>query len=94
MERTWTKVSRDLLEEVRRRAAEEGRDEAEVIEDAVSHYLREVRRSEPRSVTEVLESMREWRKERGVPELSEEEAMKLANEELRAYRRERRNARR
>lgn len=94
MERTETKISQDLLEEVRRRAAEEGRDEAEVIEDAVSRYLREMRQPEPGSITEVLERMRDWRKERGIPELSEEEAMKLANEELRAYRRERRNARR
>lgn len=94
MERAETKISRDLLEEVRRHAAEEGRDEAEIIEDAVSRYLRERCRTEPRSITEVLESMRDWRKEQGVPELSEEEAMQLANEELRAYRRERRNARR
>lgn len=40
-ERTETKIDRALLEVVRRRAAEEGRGEEEIIEEAVSRYLRE-----------------------------------------------------
>lgn len=37
--RTETKIDRALLEAVRRRAAEEGRDEEELIEEAVGRYL-------------------------------------------------------
>ncbi len=40
-EKTETKIDRDLLEMVRRRAAEEGRREEEIIEEAVGRYLRE-----------------------------------------------------
>lgn len=89
MERTETKISQNLLEEVRRRAAEERRSESEVIEDAVSRYLEDSksRWEKAGSITGLLEEMREWRRERGVPELSEEEAMKLANEELGKLRR-------
>ncbi len=39
MERTETRIDRDLLEAVRERAAEEGRDEEELIEEAVGRYL-------------------------------------------------------
>jgi len=40
-ERTETKIDREMLEVVRRRAAEEGREEEEIIEEAVGRYLRE-----------------------------------------------------
>ncbi len=40
MERTETRIDRDLLDAVRERAAEEGRDEEELIEEAVGRYLR------------------------------------------------------
>lgn len=39
MERTETKIDRDLLDAVRERAAEEGRGEEEIIEEAVGRYL-------------------------------------------------------
>ena len=39
IERTDTKIDRALLEAVRRRAAREGRDEEELIEEAVGRYL-------------------------------------------------------
>ncbi len=41
IERVETKMDRTLLEGVRRRAAEEGRREEEIIEEAVGRYLRE-----------------------------------------------------
>lgn len=40
-EKTETKIDRVLLEMVRRRAAEEGRKEEEIIEEAVGRYLRD-----------------------------------------------------
>ena len=40
MERVQTRIDRDLLDAVRERAAEEGRDEEELIEEAVGRYLR------------------------------------------------------
>ncbi len=40
-EKTETKIDRALLEMVRRRAAEEGRREEEIIEEAVGRYLRD-----------------------------------------------------
>jgi hypothetical protein len=43
-ERTETRIDRALLEVVRRRAAEEGRGEEEIIEEAVDRYLRASRR--------------------------------------------------
>ena len=39
IERTASKIDRALLEAVRRRAAGEGRDEEELIEEAVGRYL-------------------------------------------------------
>lgn len=41
IERTETRIDRTLPEGVRRRAAEEGRREEEIIEEAVGRYLRE-----------------------------------------------------
>ena len=40
MVRAKTKIDRDLLDAVRERAAEEGRGEEEIIEEAVGRYLR------------------------------------------------------
>ncbi len=40
-EKTETKIDRALLEMVRRRAAEEGRREEEIIEEAIGRYLRD-----------------------------------------------------
>lgn len=40
MERTETRIDRDLLDAVRQRAVEEGRGEEELIEEAVGRYLR------------------------------------------------------
>ena len=48
----------------------------------------------PGSFEDLFERVERGRRERGVEPLSEEEAMRLANEELHAWRRERREARR
>jgi hypothetical protein len=88
-EKAQTEISAELLEEVRRLAEEQGRSEAEVVEDAVRSYV--VRRvSDPEPLFERIDR---WQRERGVEPLSEEEAMRLANEELHAMRRERGSAR-
>lgn len=84
MEQVETKISRDLMEAVRARAAEENRGETEVIEEALTRYLRE----SSGGIVSLLDRMAEGRRQRGVPELSEEEAMKLAVEEQHAWRRE------
>jgi hypothetical protein len=85
MERVETKISRDLMEAVKAQASKEGRDTEEVVEDAVKRYLM----ASSGSIVEVLERMAEGRRRRGVEELSEEEAMRLAVEEQHAWRRER-----
>lgn len=86
VERTETKIDRALLEAVRARAAQEGRAEAEVIEEAVNRYLE----TYSDGIVGLLGRMAEGRRRRGVEELSEEGAMKLAVEEQHAWRREQR----
>jgi hypothetical protein len=85
MERTETKMDRELLEALRRRAAEEGREEYEVLEEAARFYLEHGRRA---SITELIERARERRERAGVPEPSEDEAMRIAVAEQHAHRSE------
>ena len=85
MKRTETRIDRELVERARERARREGRDESEVIEDALRRYLdRDHRRV---SISESLEDARRRREAAGIPELSEVEAMRIAVEEQHAYRR-------
>lgn len=85
MERTEARIDRELVERARELARREGRDESELIEDALRHYLdRDDRRP---SISESLEGARRRREASGIRELSEEGAMKIAIEEQRAYRR-------
>ncbi len=86
-EKQKTEIDAGLLEELRRRAEEQGRLESELLEEAVRRYLE---RSDPRRFEELLERMERGRRERGVEPLFEEEAMRLAVEEQHAWRRERR----
>lgn len=86
MERVETKISRDLMEAVRVRAAAENREDTELIEEAITRYLKE----SSGGIVGLLDRMAEGRRRRGVEELSEEEAMRLAVEEQHAWRRERR----
>ncbi len=85
MKRTETRIDRELVERARERARREGRDESELIEDALRRYLDRDRRRA--SLSESLENARRRRKAAGIPELSEEEAMRIAVEEQHAYRR-------
>jgi hypothetical protein len=79
MERTETKMDRELLEALRRRAVEEGR------EEAARFYLEHGNRA---SITELIERARERREQAGVPEPSEDEAMRIAVAEQHAHRSE------
>ncbi len=81
-----------LLEELRRRACEQSRTEGELLEEIVRRYLvLAPRRSD--SFKEFFEKVERRQREEGVEPLSEDEAMELANEELHAMRRERREGR-
>lgn len=58
MERTETKMDRELLNALRRRAAEEGREEYEILEDAARFYLEHRNRA---GITELIERSRQRR---------------------------------
>lgn len=85
MERTETRIDRKLVERARELARREGRDESDLIEDALRRYLD--RDDRVASISESLEDARRRREASGIPELSEEEAMRIAVEEQHAYRR-------
>lgn len=92
-QRSYMGIDGDLLQAVRKVAVEQGRVERDVIEDAVRRYL------DSPSV-EYFRREREQRKENGFLslldrmgsrfDLDEDEAMDLANAEIRAMREERR----
>ncbi len=91
-EKQLTEIDAGLLEELRAKAREQSRTEGELLEEIVRSYLvLSPRRSN--SLSEFFEVLERRRREEGVEELSEEEAISLANEELHAMRRERREAR-
>jgi hypothetical protein len=85
-------IDEKLLAEIRRLAAEQGRSERELLDEAIRRYLQEPRRRSS-SLEELFERIDRGQRERGVKPLSEEEAMELAYEELHAMRRERRATR-
>ena len=87
MERTETRIDRGLLKRAREQARREGREEAELIEDALRRYLSEAGEDSQPGISASLDSARERREREGIPELSEEEAMRIAVEEQHAYRR-------
>jgi hypothetical protein len=68
-EKVQTGISADLLEELCRRAKEQGRSEGELLEEAVRRYL-----ERPGSLVELFESIDRGQRERDVEPLSEEEA--------------------
>jgi hypothetical protein len=88
VEEQKTEISAELLEELRRKARDQGRSERELLEEAVRRYLRG---SATRygSLEELFERIDRGQKERGVEPLSEEEAERIAYEELHAMRSER-----
>ncbi len=67
------------------RARGEGREESELIEDALRRYLDGEDRQP--SISASLDKARDRREREGIPGLSEEEAMKLAVEEQHTLRR-------
>ncbi|CAN5277293.1 hypothetical protein BH18ACT10_BH18ACT10_15720 [soil metagenome] len=69
-----------LMVKLRELADEQGRTQRELLDEAVRHYLK---RSDPRRFEELLERMSSRF------DLSEDEAERLAYEELHAMRRER-----
>jgi hypothetical protein len=75
------------LEELRRRAREQGRPERELPDEAVKSYL-----ERPGSLGELFEGIDQGQRGRDVAPLSEDEAMRLAVEEQHAWRRERRSS--
>jgi hypothetical protein len=80
-------INPELLEELRRRAREQGRPERELLDEAVRSYL-----ERPGSLAELFEDIDQGQRERGVAPLSESKAMRLAVEEQHAWRRERRSS--
>jgi hypothetical protein len=81
-----------LLREVKLLARERGRPERELLDEAVSRYLRDQFESAG-SFGEYFERVAEWQAAHGVEPLSDEEAMDLANEELHAMRRDKKTQR-
>ncbi|MBA2377422.1 MAG: ribbon-helix-helix protein, CopG family [Rubrobacter sp.] len=63
-------MDRKLLEAVRKIAAEEGRGESEVIEEALRRYIASEARS-GESFGEIFARVEEWQRRRGVEPLSE-----------------------
>ena len=84
-ERQSTEIRSELLEALRRRAEDQGRTEADVLDEAVRRYL-----ERSGSLDELLRRIEQGRRDRGVEPLSEDEAMRLAVEEQHGWRRERR----
>lgn len=83
-EKQSTQINSELLEELRLRAKEQGRTEADLLEEAVSRYL------DPRlHLIDLFGRIDRGQDKRGVEPISEEEAMRLAVEEQHAWRRER-----
>lgn len=86
MERTKleTYINRDLERDLQILAAVQGKAFSELVEQAVSDYV--VGAGGLRS--ELFEGIRRYQREQGTPEPSEEEAMRIANEEVHRYREE------
>lgn len=91
-EKQKTEIDAGLLEELRRRAEEQGREEGELLEEAVRRYLLALAPRRSGSMEEFFEKVERRRREEGVEPLSEDEAMGLAYEELHAMRREHRES--
>lgn len=89
VEKQRTEIDAGLLQELRDRARQQSRTENELLEEIVRSYLVAVPRSSG-SLNEFFERLELRRRDDGVEPLSEEEAARLAAEELHAMRRERR----
>ncbi len=85
METVRTEISRELLEAVRQLVRAQGRSEREIMDEAVRDYLASLRRGRHEEDFPALLDRMSSRFD-----LDEDEALELANEELHALRRERR----
>jgi hypothetical protein len=90
-EKQKTEIDAGLLEELRARAREQSRTEGELLEEIVRSYLVLAPRRSG-SLSEFFEALERRRRDEGIESLSEDEGTSLANEELHAMRRERREA--
>lgn len=87
-EKQQTEIDAGLLEDLRARAREQSRTESDLLEEIVRSYLVVAPRRSG-GLNEFFERLERRRHDDGVEPLSEDEATKLANEELHAMRRER-----
>ncbi len=81
-----TYLSPSMLRELRERELAKGRPDHEIIEEALADYLSagRLRGTAP----DLFERITAYQKFLGTPELSEEEAMELANAEVHGHREE------
>lgn len=89
VEKQRTEIDAGLLEELRERAREQSRTEGELLEEIVRSYLVLAPRRSG-SLDEFFGRLERRRRDDGVDPLSEDEATRLATEELHAMRMERR----
>lgn len=87
-ERQRIEIDGALLEDLRTRAREQMRTEDELLEEIIRSYLLLAPRRSA-SLGEFFEGLERRREAEGVEPLTEDEAARLANEELHAMRRER-----
>ena len=83
MSSVQAEIDEKLLAEIRRLAQEQGRSERELVDEAIRRYLE---RSDPRRFEELLKKMSSHF------DLDEDEAERIAYEELHTMRRERKAA--
>jgi hypothetical protein len=70
---------------------ERGKTESQIVEEALRQYLKtDDAERDRQSIRDLFDRIAEYQKAQGVPPLTDEEAMQLANEEVHAMRAEKR----
>lgn len=87
METSRAEISLELLEAVRRVASSQGRSEREILDDAVRGYVAAFRGADPADAEDFRALLDRMSSRFG--DLDEDEAMRIAMREQRAFRRER-----
>jgi hypothetical protein len=80
----------ELVQTAKLIAATEGKHDYEVIEEALAEYVAARRERAQRQALDLFDRIAARHAAEGIPPLTDEEAMQLANEELHAMRAERR----
>lgn len=88
-EKQRTEIDAGLMKELRSLAHQQNRTESEVLEEIVRSYLVAAPKHSS-SLNEFFERLERRRKNDGMKQLPEDEATRLATEELHAMRRQRR----